>query len=205
MNHYVYLIEQRNALPNEAKYYIGVRSCECKIGDDPYYGSSKYLKEEVNKQGLNNFNKIILKRFENRKDALEYEVHLHKEFDVANNVLFFNKAKQTSVKFTPGVGINNFFFGKTHTKENIEKIRLANLNSGTNKGVPKTMEHKQKISESLVGIKKPQLSQKLKGRKLSEETKKKLSQAGKKRMVSDSTKEKLRNSALKQWQKAKGV
>ena len=122
MNHYVYLIEKRNALPNQQKYYIGVRSCEGLIGDDDYMGSSKYLTEEIGKEGKNNFNKIILKRFETRENAYAHEIQLHKEFDVANNPLFFNKAKQTVVGFDPGVGENNYFYGKKHTLESRQKM-----------------------------------------------------------------------------------
>jgi hypothetical protein len=126
MNHYVYLIEQKNALPVEAKYYIGVRSCETLIWDDhEYMGSSKYLTEEVKKLGKQSFNKIILKRFDNRKDALLYEIDMHEQFDVANNTLFFNKAKQKSTGFSCGAGELNPFYGKKHTEE--YKQRLSDL------------------------------------------------------------------------------
>lgn len=117
MNHYVYLIEKKSALETEQKYYIGVRSCEGLIANDDYMSSSKYLTEEVDKLGKQSFNKIILKRFENREDALSYEIHMHKEFDVANNPIFFNKARQTSVKFAAAAGEQNHFYGKKHTEE----------------------------------------------------------------------------------------
>jgi ribosomal protein S27AE len=123
MNHYVYLIEKKNALPDSAKYYIGVRSCEGLIADDDYMGSSKYLTEDIGKQGKNNFNKIILKRFQTREEAVQYEIDMHNEFEVASNTLFFNKAKQTVVSFTPGVGENNYFYGKKHTEESRQKMR----------------------------------------------------------------------------------
>ena len=93
MNHYVYLIEKKNALPNEQKYYIGVRSCRCKISEDTYMGSSKYLNEDIKKEGKANFNKIILRRFEDREKAYENEIEMHTKFDVAKNPIFFNKAK----------------------------------------------------------------------------------------------------------------
>jgi hypothetical protein len=117
MNHYVYLIEKKSALETEQKYYIGVRSCEGLIGEDDYMSSSKYLQEEVEKNGKESFNKIILKRFANREDALSYEIEMHKEFDVANNSIFFNRARQTSVKFAAGAGEQNHFYGKKHTEE----------------------------------------------------------------------------------------
>jgi hypothetical protein len=117
MNHYVYLIEKKSALETEQKYYIGVRSCEGLIANDDYMGSSKYLTEEVDKLGKQSFNKIILKRFDNREDALLYEIHMHKEFDVANNPIFFNRAKQKSTGFSCGAGELNPFYGKKHTEE----------------------------------------------------------------------------------------
>jgi len=117
MNHYVYLIEQRNTLPNVTKYYIGVRSCECKIGDDQYMSSSKTLKKHVKTVGREKFNKIILKRFDNRQDAMQYEIELHDQFDVANNQQFFNIVKQKTIGLGPGAGKLNPFYGKKHTDE----------------------------------------------------------------------------------------
>ena len=126
MNHYVYLIEKKPALETEQKYYIGVRSCETLIWDDhDYIGSSKYLTEEVNKLGRESFNKIILKRFDNRLDANLYEIQMHEEFDVADNSLFFNKVKQKDRGLGVGPGELNPFYGKKHTEE--YKQRLSAL------------------------------------------------------------------------------
>jgi len=153
MNHYVYLIEQKSALPAEAKYYIGVRSCKTLIWDDhEYMGSSKYLTEEVKKLGKQSFNKIILKRFDNRLDANKYEIEMHEQFDVANNTLFFNKLKQKSTGFSCGAGELNPFYGKKHTEE--YKQRLSALlktkdcrQKRTRKGDKNTPESKQLMSE----------------------------------------------------------
>lgn len=123
MNHYVYLIEKRNALPNKEKYYIGVRSCEGKIGDDKYMGSSKYLAEDMLINKESDYNKIILKRFNSRKQAMNYEIKLHKDFNVSSNHLFFNKVKQTTDGFSCGPGELNPFYGKRHTEEYKEKQR----------------------------------------------------------------------------------
>ena len=153
MNHYVYLIEQKSALPAKAKYYIGVRSCETLIWDDhEYMGSSKYLTEEVNKLGKQSFNKIILKRFDNRLDANKYEIEMHEQFDVANNTLFFNKVKQKDRGLGVGPGELNPFYGKKHTEE--YKQRLSALlktkdcrPKRTRKGDKNTPESKQLMSE----------------------------------------------------------
>lgn len=122
MNHYVYLIEKKNTLFNQQKYYIGVRSCEELIGDDSYMGSSKYLTEEVETLGVDQFNKIILKRFSNRMDANLYEIEMHDFFDVANNTLFFNRVKQKDRGLGVGPGELNPFYGKKHTLESRRKM-----------------------------------------------------------------------------------
>lgn len=125
MNHYVYLIEKKNTLPNQEKYYIGVRSCEGLIGNDSYMGSSKYLTEEVETLGVNQFNKIILKRFSDRINANLYEIEMHEFFDVANNALFFNRVKQKDRGLGVGPKELNPFYGKKHTEE--YKKRLSAL------------------------------------------------------------------------------
>jgi hypothetical protein len=122
MNHYVYLIEKKNTLSNQQKYYIGVRSCEGLIGNDSYMGSSKYLREEVETLGVDQFNKIILKRFSNRMDANLYEIEMHDFFDVANNTLFFNRVKQKDRGLGVGPGELNPFYGKKHTLESRRKM-----------------------------------------------------------------------------------
>jgi hypothetical protein len=122
MNHYVYLIEKKNILSNQQKYYIGVRSCEGLIGNDSYMGSSKYLTEEVETLGVDQFNKIILKRFSNRMDANLYEIEMHDFFDVANNTLFFNRVKQKDRGLGVGPGELNPFYGKKHTLESRRKM-----------------------------------------------------------------------------------
>jgi len=122
MNHYVYLIEKKNTLSNQQKYYIGVRSCEGLIGNDSYMGSSKYLREEVETLGVDQFNKIILKRFNNRMDANLYEIEMHDFFDVANNTFFFNRVKQKDRGLGVGPGELNPFYGKKHTLESRRKM-----------------------------------------------------------------------------------
>jgi hypothetical protein len=143
MNHYVYLIEKKTALDTEQKYYIGVRSCESKIGDDDYMGSSKYLTEDIGKTGKQHYNKIILKRFDNRKDAMNYEIELHEKFDVVSNPLFFNKAKQKTTGFSCGPKELNPFYGKKHTEE--YKQRLSALLK-TKNTIPKKTRKGEKHS-----------------------------------------------------------
>ena len=125
MNHYVYLIEKKNALPNQEKYYIGVRSCETAISKDDYMSSSRSLLKDIQDNGKENYNKIILKRFESRENAYSYEIEMHKKFDVANNPFFFNRVNQKTYGFGGAKGQNHPRYGKKHSEESIKKIKLV--------------------------------------------------------------------------------
>jgi hypothetical protein len=94
--HYVYLLENKEPKDNR-KYYFGVRSCDCLPENDKYFSSSKTIKNLIK---INNtFNKKIIKRFSSRVEAVDYEIFLHNQHDVAHNKYFYNLAKQTSTKF----------------------------------------------------------------------------------------------------------
>lgn len=90
MNHYTYEIEFSNGMK-----YIGVRSCKCSIEDDSYLGSSKVIPPELYATCVKN----ILKVFNTRIEALQHEIKLHSELDVANNTIYYNQVNQSSVKF----------------------------------------------------------------------------------------------------------
>lgn len=151
-NHYVYLLSSKVG----EKYYIGVRSCTCPISEDTYMGSSKVMTKE-DKLACN---KIILKRFNDRDSAVKYEIELHNKFDVVNNPLFWNAAKQTSTGFDTT--------GRIIPKEEREKRSKALMGhkgastwlgkklpestrlkiSKSNKGKPKSESHKQALKNA---------------------------------------------------------
>jgi hypothetical protein len=93
---YVYRLVDKYPIDNR-KYYIGCRTCEYLPSEDNYYSSSNDIKELI-KSG-HEFDKEILEVFENRIDAINYEIKLHQKYDVSNNPEFYNKVKQTSTKF----------------------------------------------------------------------------------------------------------
>ena len=74
--------------------YIGHRGCKCSPEQDiNYFGS---FTDETFKPTQ----KIILKSdYTTREEAISDEVILHDYYDVANNLHFANKSKQTSTKF----------------------------------------------------------------------------------------------------------
>lgn len=98
---YVYKLKIDKPI-DEKEYYIGCRSCNCDPNDDIYWSSSKEIKRLIN-DGFT-FKKDILKVFDNREDAITYEIRLHNDFDVSHNPNFFNKSKQSSKGFdTSGI------------------------------------------------------------------------------------------------------
>ena len=151
----VYLtIYKGNLLP---PFYIG-STTEEKIKNG-YNGSVKsYMYKKIwNHEKTNNphlFKTIILKKFNSRKKALLQEEKIHRQFSVHTNPLYINMAIANS---------KHVYM----TKEICQKI------STTKKGqkYPKrSTEHRKNLSESL------------KGRSISTETKNKISEAGKGRI-----------------------
>ena len=164
---YVYQVKHRET----GEFYIGSKYA---IGATPdntkeYLGSSKGKTERCNryKYLLSNekhlLDKIIIEVFDTKQDALAFEIEMHhKLFD---NPLCLNGAKQTSNKFSASfVGKEHQFFGKNHSINAREKMRLAklgkpfphsaehNINIGlAQKGRKLTEEHKQKLKLAKIG------------------------------------------------------
>ena len=128
-----------------------------------------------------------------------------KQFSVDNKIVesdeWANLVEETGMMDRNMSNSLNPFYGKKHTPEMKESMRLARLGRSVNKGAYRSPEQRAKISASLKGRKNPAVSQRLIGRKLTAETKAKLSEAGKNRVWSDETREKIRQSSLAQWAK----
>ncbi|MHB8098149.1 MAG: GIY-YIG nuclease family protein [Sulfuricurvum sp.] len=136
MYHYVYLLQSTEDL----KFYIGVRSTKTLPAEDIYKSSSKTM----TKTYLCNCTKRIIKEFLTRKDAVSYEIRLHKLYNVASNPLFFNAANQTSTKFDT-TGVKSPRKGVKLTAETKEKLRQANL------GKKQSQETRDKRAAKLKG------------------------------------------------------
>lgn len=122
MFYYTYLLINTQT----EQMYIGKRQSTVPPEEDTsYMGSSKYVpKEECDK--------IILSEFETAVEAVNEEIRLHALFDVVNNPKFYNRSKQTSVKFdTTGLRFSL-------TEEQKLKISKAT------KGVKKTLTDEQR-------------------------------------------------------------
>lgn len=110
----VYLIEYMGDL--FPPYYIGSTSLErFKSGYMGSISSRKYKDlyfKEV-KENPHLFKRNILQYFETRKEALEYELHLHEKFNVVKNESFVNMSKASANGFfgMDVKGVNNPNFG----------------------------------------------------------------------------------------------
>jgi hypothetical protein len=125
------------------------------------------------------------------------------ENDIVNSKKWANLIPETGKNGASLYGDKNPFFGKHHSKETKEKIRLAHTGKSVNKGAYRSPEQRAKISAALKGRKNPAVSKALTGKKLSEETKLKIGKASKGRVFSPEAKEKIRQAALKHWARQK--
>lgn len=172
-NNYTYLLEYSNGM-----LYHGVRSCNCNIADDKYYGSSKHTPaDEIPK-------KTILTEHSTREDAVSEEVRYHKEFNVKCNDLYYNQANQTTTGFdTTGYihteenkrKMSETRKDRKHSAKSIQKMSkpkseewkiknrkpksnttnyYGNTNAKGNLGKQKTESHKMNISKSKIGVKR---------------------------------------------------
>ena len=102
-------------------------------------------------------------------------------------------------------GENNPFFGKSHNKETIERIRLQKIGKSVNKGAYQSPEKRAKISASLTGRKNPATAEKLRGRKHTEQHRLNSINGRKGYEHSMETKEKLRQATIAQWARQKSI
>lgn len=130
--HYVYRIS--NVLKN--KHYYGKRSStiEPRLDLGVEYFSSSKDKEFKEDQQTNpqNYRYKVVQIFPTVMAALIREAELHSKFDVAKNVNFYNKAKQTSLGFD--------------TTGTVRPIELNLAHSAKIKGRKYTEEHRRKIA-----------------------------------------------------------
>jgi hypothetical protein len=124
MYYYTYLLTN----VNNGMQYIGKRQCKCIPEEDiSYMSSSKYVpKKDCVKQ--------ILQVFTSNEEAVLDEIRLHALHDVGINPKFYNKSKQTSVKFDT----TGFRFNLTAEQRN--KL------SQSSKGTPKTLTDEQRAA-----------------------------------------------------------
>lgn len=128
-----------------------------------------------------------------------------KNFSIENNIVdsdeWANLVIETGKNGAILAGERNPFYGRKHSPEVIERIKVQKLGISVNKGAYRSPEQRAKISASLKGRKNQAVALAMTGRKLSEETKAKIAEAGKKRVWSNETREKIRQASLAQWER----
>jgi hypothetical protein len=194
--HYVYKIKNKI---NQMEY-IGVRSStEMPINDlGKKYFSSSTDKDFISEQILNpsNFEYIILKEFDTRKNAAEYEEMLHYKWNVKNNPLFYNKCNSNSAFFdVSGIPLTEEHKLKIskNSKGHKKSIETRKKMSEWQKGIKKSEEHRKKLSESRENRKRGE-DHHMYGKTHSPEAKKKISDASKNRVLTEDWKHKIGNS-----------
>lgn len=138
----------------DGKYYYGVHSTT--NINDGYMGSGQYIRNAINKYGVNNFTKTIMRYFVDNNDMYEYE-KLIVNNDIVNDPMSYNIALG---------GKGNPIYGLTNEQKEIWKNKIRDAHIG------KTLsdEHKKNIGlsnigkhDSLKGRKRPNISKALKG------------------------------------------
>jgi group I intron endonuclease len=168
--HYVYRITNVSS----KKHYYGRRSCRnCHPKDDlgiKYFSSSTdndFKKDQ--KEHPESYHYKIVRICESRNNALELEMLLHEKFDVGINESFYNKAKQTSLRFSYDPT------GKNHSEETRKKMSESKKGEKCYwYGKELSEDTRKKMSDARKGEKHP-----LYGKQHSDEHKKKLSEANK--------------------------
>jgi hypothetical protein len=170
--------------------YIGYRKCPAgkTPKTDPYLGS--YTDKTFTPTA-----KEILGTYDSQGEALQAEIALHKQFDVARNPHFANKAKSISTGFCIAkhseeakrkiseakkgkfTGEDNPLYGKTLSPEHRRKISEAKKGKFTGENNPMygkshSDEARRKMSEANKGENNP-----LYGKSPSEKTRKKISES----------------------------
>ena len=148
------------------KYYYGVRfkkGCHPKDLWTKYFTSSKKVKGLIKRYGKKSFIFEIRKTFKTPQEAISWENKVLKRMKVIYRDDFLNLTDNKSIdpfhlsKIMIGKrsGKNNYMFGKKHTKETIEKIRLSTKGKRIGKnnsmfGKKHTKETKEKIRLALM-------------------------------------------------------
>lgn len=163
--------------------YIGSRSSECPEEDTDYFGSYR-------DKTFNPTEKKILKVFDTREEANNWESYLHEANSVDTNPKFANKSKQTSEKFYYSVSGDANPAKCPEARKKISEAAKGDKNSAKRPDVRRKLveaaKNRPPISEETrAKMRKAHLGRPgtygMLGKKHSEETKKKMRESRRKR------------------------
>tara|TARA_Y100000592_G_scaffold30752_1_gene49042 strand:- start:12800 stop:13474 length:675 start_codon:yes stop_codon:yes gene_type:complete len=169
---YIYLI--RNKLTN--MIYIGASKGGKK---KPYWSNSKYVKADIKKLGLDNFEKTILNTYSTLEEAYEAEGRLVDETFVEQSYTYNKMPAAYQKGFTAKTGKFAVEARKSKEKNNEDfrkHMQTSRSNAGkkggaANAGKSKSSAHKENLSKAL------------KGRVIDDEWKNKMKEAQKQRWL----------------------
>jgi group I intron endonuclease len=155
-----YVYETSNLLTN--KKYIGYCSKTPETSKS-YLGSGSILNTAIKKYGKENFQKTILKEFDNNEEARLYEEYLIDKYDAVNSLNYYNLTKGGFGGWSDQAKINQKSLAtrkkisesqKGKIVSAITREKLSKTLKGTkpwNTGIPRSEETKKKLSKALLG------------------------------------------------------
>lgn len=168
-SYYTYRITCTHPASTE-KYYYGFRKTNKSPLDDNYWSSSSYVKQAIQKYGLEHFNKKIIKVFDNPEDAISHENRLHEKMQVDQHPLFFNKCKSTKWGYrVTGLVLSGKTYEEIHGEQRAAELKAqrsrdmkayrqknpVNGSKNPNYGNKWSDEQKRVLSEKHQGEKHP--------------------------------------------------
>ena len=128
-------------------FYYGIHSTDNL--DDGYMGSGTRLKATYKKYGMENFEKEILKFFNTRKEASDYEAEMVTEELIKNdncyNIVIGGEKYNSSGNVTVYDNVDNVYKLIRCEEYEINKSRYASLGKGKISVIDKTTNEKKKI------------------------------------------------------------
>jgi group I intron endonuclease len=143
-----------------------------------YLGSGLDLKKAIEKYGVENFEKTILEICDNKEELWKREEYWLNFYDAKNNKTFYNR---TNKAFGAWEGKNHTLI----TEETKQKMSMAHKN------IPLSKEHKQAISNAMMGHSK------------TEEWKKNLSKSSTESFGRKVLQKDLEGNIIKEWNSGK--